>query len=100
MTDWLKRFRTFIGWDINLQMRPNEAKVTLQYLDRLEHLCMPNPSEGEATKARSHFLLRHYSGKREILWANTETRELAPLSFLASYRGHPERYPDLEIGSR
>jgi hypothetical protein len=80
-------------------MYPDEAVSSLQYAHRLERLYTPNPLEGEATHARSCFLLRYYSGKREIFWADTGTQELIPLSFLAFYGGQREYYPDLEIGT-
>jgi hypothetical protein len=82
-----------------MAMYPGEIDETLEYQKRLSRLRTPNPFEGETTEARSCFLLRYYSGKREIFWADTETQALIPLSFFASYRGQSEYYPDLEIGT-
>jgi hypothetical protein len=82
-----------------MAMHPDDAAAILRYQERLSRLRKPDPCEGEVSEARSCFLLRRYAGKREIFWANTETQELIPLSFLASYKGFPERYPNLEIGT-
>jgi hypothetical protein len=82
-----------------MEMYPGEIDGTLEYQERLSRLRLPNPCEGEAAAARSCFLLRYYSGKREIFFADTSTQELTPLSFFASYKGQPEYYLDLEIGT-
>jgi hypothetical protein len=82
-----------------MEMYPGEIDGTLEYQKRLDRLRTPNPFEGEAAQARSCFLLRYYSGKREIFYADTDTQELTPLSFFASFNGQFEYYPDLEIGT-
>jgi hypothetical protein len=81
-----------------MEMSPGEMDATLQYQARLAHLRTPE-FEGEATHARSCFMLRYYSGKREVFFADTDSQELTPLSFFASFSGHREYYPDLEIGT-
>ena len=83
-----------------MEMYPEEVQPTLQYQARLVRRREPNPFEGETTEARSCFLLRYYTGKREIFWADTETQTLRPLSLLVYYKGSRELYLDLEIGSR
>lgn len=82
-----------------MTMLPDEATGSLQYAYRLERLRTPNPLEGEVTKARSCFMLRSYSGKRECFFADTERQQLISLPFYASYRGQREYYPDMEIGT-
>jgi len=83
-----------------MEMMPGEIDATLQYQERLMRLREPAPCEGDVVgHARSCFLLRYYSGKRECFFADTDTQELTPLSFFASHRGQPECYPNLEIGS-
>jgi hypothetical protein len=94
-----KLLRELVAGRPPMEMYPGEIDGTLEYQRRLGRLRTPDPFEGEATEARSCFLLRYYSGKRECFFADTDTQELIPLSFFASYRGQPEHHPDLEIGT-
>jgi hypothetical protein len=91
--------KKFLGGRSPMEMYPEEVEAALRYQVRLSRLRTPDPCEGEIGEVRPCFMLRQYSGKREIFWANTETQELVPLSFSASYKGRPERHPNLEIGS-
>jgi hypothetical protein len=98
VSEFLKKTWEFV-YRPPMAVYPDEMVVSFEYQRRLAHLRQPDPCEGEVAEARSCFMLRYYSGKREIFYADTETQELTPLSFFASYKGQPEYYPDLEIGT-
>ena len=95
----LKKLWDFLEGRPPMAMYPEEAVDTLRYHERLARMRTPNPCEGEASEARSCFLLRYYAGKREIFWADTGTQTLTPLVFLATYKGRRESYPNIEIGT-
>lgn len=81
-----------------LKMYPEEARQVRLYWERGQRLRTPPMFLGEASEARKMFLLKKFSGKRELFYVDTETKEVTPLAFLAFWKGEPEHY-DLEIGS-